>query len=221
MLLRSSEMSPWDGANRRGFRRRETRLSARLHLGTVTIAGVLVDLGRGGAFFETDVLVPQGALATLSVLHGRTHYPVRVVWTRAFDHDSPGLGLRFAVGVMPPELRDDLDTPAPRLASGTPPTGYDLAGAPPVAAVRAPDDRRGARRQRVMLDAFLALGELRIPGVVRDATQTGLFFETPVRVAVGQRVMVVHPQLHPARCWVVVRDGWSLGRRGLGLALDG
>jgi hypothetical protein len=211
-------MGASDGDDRRGDRRGDGRVAARLTLGPVTVSGVVVDAGAGGLFFETEVIVPDGAAGEL-VVHGHERgRDVRVTWSRPqAPGETPGLGLRLAAGTPAPELM------SPRLApAGTPPDGENVfidknpwleqgPDAPPF------EEKRSAQRQRVTLAAHLALDSLRIPGTIRDVTNDGLFFETTARVAPGQHVLLLHPHLRPAESYVVVREGTSGGRRGLGL----
>jgi hypothetical protein len=81
------------------------------------------------------------------------------------------------------------------------------------------EERRVGVRQRVCLEAQLAIAELLVPGIIRDATNHGLFVETSVLVAPGQDVALVHPSLALASAYRVVHHGRVGGRRGLGLVV--
>jgi hypothetical protein len=200
---------PWDGRNRRAFRRQEAAIEARLVAGDTWVAGLLRQIGRGGAFFESRLLLEVGSVALLHHADDRVAHRVRVAWQMPPGHGEAGLGLRF-LSVIRPSRHSS--TPAPELmplcAGGTPPVGQLMI-----------DERRRQSRQRVDVVAELTVGVLRLPGTIRDVSQGGMFFETGARLELGELVHVRHPRLAMLARLRVVRRGRFGGRIGLGLEL--
>jgi hypothetical protein len=216
-------VASWDGRNRRGFQRYEVQVEARLAIGGVTLTGTLVDLGRGGALFATNVLVPEGTFGELRLSSRDVGQLVVVSRRHAPDGGEPGLGLRF---LTRPPFRIPTGDPAlpdGHVADGTPPEGVgslvddDWEITEP--GLLPPDeDRRRLPRHHVYLEAQLAVGELRVPGVIRDVSNDGIFFETRALLSPGDEVRLVHPHLRlPDRLRVVRLGRSKSGRPGIGL----
>lgn len=76
---------------------------ARVRIGDLAVRGKIVDIGSGGVFVRTDLLVEVGEKATLELLDegGKViceAVPVRVTWIRSAMHPlGVGLGLSFDI----------------------------------------------------------------------------------------------------------------------------
>jgi len=88
---------PLPGDNRR-FARAAAIGTARLKSGDLTLPGTLQNVGAGGVFLSTHLLIEIGEQGVLTVAtpDGEIAVRVQVVWIRYSNHlDGPGMGLRF------------------------------------------------------------------------------------------------------------------------------
>lgn len=74
--------------------------TARLTSGDLTLPGTLLNVGAGGVFLATQLLIEIGEEGVLTLDRvddrGPVSVPVRVIWIRYSNHlDGPGMGLRF------------------------------------------------------------------------------------------------------------------------------
>jgi hypothetical protein len=86
----------------RDEKRRSPRIGvafpAQLRSQDLTLEGEVVDVGQGGVFMRTRLLIEIGECGTLTLSHECTtaSVPVRVIWLRgAAAADGPGMGLSF------------------------------------------------------------------------------------------------------------------------------
>jgi hypothetical protein len=90
-----------DGPERRRAQRVPVERGARLRVaaGDLRLTGTIADIGSGGVFLLTRLLVEVGERGLLALDGERHEIPVCVVWTRGASHTlGPGLGLRFDIG---------------------------------------------------------------------------------------------------------------------------
>jgi Tfp pilus assembly protein PilZ len=101
-----------DQDRRQGQRVTSSR-QARLRCGDLTLYGDVADVGSGGVFLATNLLIEVGeqGLLTLEPPPGERPRPtegatVRVVWTRPYTHPlGAGIGLKFEMNDKPSERR--------------------------------------------------------------------------------------------------------------------
>ncbi len=88
---------PLPGESRRSSRS-AAAATARLTSGELTLPGTLQNVGAGGVFLATQLLIEIGEEGVLALDSGdgEASVAVRVVWIRYSNHlDGPGMGLRF------------------------------------------------------------------------------------------------------------------------------
>ena len=95
LAARSTAAAPVDGERRRSGRLR-VQVIARLVIGELALTGSIEELGSGGLFFRSDVLLEPGEHGLFSVDETQVPLPVRVAWNRSSLHaQGPGVGLAF------------------------------------------------------------------------------------------------------------------------------
>ena len=76
-----------------------------LRVGVLSVEGLVIDIGAGGLFVSSNVLVEAGELGQVE-LDGVDAVAVRVVWTRGSSHPlGQGLGLSFETRDVKEERR--------------------------------------------------------------------------------------------------------------------
>jgi hypothetical protein len=76
--------------------------AARLASADLVLEGRVVDVGQGGVFLATNLLIEVGERGTLKLVQdgepSAAGVPVRVVWLRGASHPhGPGMGLAFEI----------------------------------------------------------------------------------------------------------------------------
>jgi Tfp pilus assembly protein PilZ len=93
---------PYDAEKRKNPRLRVNH-PARIRIDDLIVRGQIQDVGAGGMFVRTDVLVEVGEKGAISLVHENgvlisEEVPVRVIWTCNGVHpNGAGLGLAFEV----------------------------------------------------------------------------------------------------------------------------
>ena len=78
---------------------------ALLRVGVLSVPGVVLDVGAGGLFLSSHVLVEAGELGQIE-LDGVDPVAVRIVWTRGSSHPmGQGLGMAFEARDLREERR--------------------------------------------------------------------------------------------------------------------
>jgi hypothetical protein len=101
-----------DGDRRRG-ERVQVHVPAKIRSNELTIYGDILDVGAGGVFLSTGVLIEEGerGLLTIEPAPGERPRPTEgveiiVVWSRPYTHPlGAGLGLKFEMSDKPSERR--------------------------------------------------------------------------------------------------------------------
>ena len=99
--LRGAPQLPSRDAERRRLPRMRSDHVARVRIGDLSVRGKIADVGSGGVFVRTDLLVEVGEKGTLELLDESSKVlcepvPVRVTWIRSSMHPlGVGLGLSF------------------------------------------------------------------------------------------------------------------------------
>lgn len=99
--LRGAPQLPERDGDRRLVPRSIVEHVARVKIGDLVIRGTIADVGSGGVFLMTQVVVEQGETGSLSLLGPDgtrlcEEVAIRVAWTRSSMHPrGTGLGLAF------------------------------------------------------------------------------------------------------------------------------
>ncbi len=97
--MAAAPVMPSRDLDRRRVPRVRVDHTARMRVGDTLITGQILDVGVGGIFLQTLLLIETGERCTLE-LDDHVPVPARVAWIRGPSHPlGPGLGLAF-------ELRD-------------------------------------------------------------------------------------------------------------------
>jgi hypothetical protein len=78
--------------------------AAQLASADLILNGRVVDVGQGGVFLATNLLIEIGEQGTLTLMDGEVPVgagvPVKVIWLRGASHpQGPGMGLAFEIPV--------------------------------------------------------------------------------------------------------------------------
>jgi len=108
--LAAAEAQAGPTEDRRARRRAPVQVPGRLCLGDLILPGTIENVGAGGVFFRTCVLVEPGERGRLCVGADTMDVSICVIWCRTAVHPrGPGLGLAWATEGDPGRERAALE----------------------------------------------------------------------------------------------------------------